>query len=224
MIFIFNREFVFPDEEIIQQSKATTNSYTHPILKIVFWERYKKAFSYLQRELRDSKKEKFDNLLEIGSSYGLFLPALCQLSTKVVGSDVESTFHFCQDKTLKQIQEQHPNLELKIADVKQLEKTFPNDSMDVILAFSVLEHVDKVDKAVKNIYNCLKPKGLFICELPLENRFYKLGRFMAGYKETHEGYDPKQWENIIKTDLKEESKFQVPYGLPLFQIGVYRKI
>ncbi|MFC1977603.1 hypothetical protein ACFLWS_04995 [Chloroflexota bacterium] len=41
------KKFIYPPKEIIAKSRATTTSFINPLIRIAFWERYKKAFSYL---------------------------------------------------------------------------------------------------------------------------------------------------------------------------------
>ena len=92
--------FIYPEKAVIESTKATTNTYVNPLLGIVFWNRYKVAFDVLVRNLDRLNKDKYDMLVEIGTSYGMFLPSLCQIANRVVGTDIEGTISFCKEKTL----------------------------------------------------------------------------------------------------------------------------
>lgn len=210
-------KFVYPEKKVVVKSKSTTNSYTHPIIGIVFWNRFKTAFNFLRRE-------RYDLILEIGCSYGFALPSLCQLSERVIGSDIEGTFNQCQDLTLFDIQKNHPNLELLAADIYDLSKTITPNSCDVILAFSVLEHLkSNHDRALSEVHACLKLGGVFICELPSENRLYRLGRKLIRYQEAHDNYDYNTLRNSLRRFFREIKTVNSPFGLPLFKIGFYEK-
>lgn len=43
-----------------------------------------------------------------------------------------------------------------------------SDSYDVVIANHVLEHVDDIRIALKEVYRILKPNGLFICSFPID--------------------------------------------------------
>lgn len=214
-----NINFIYPDKKIIEASKATTNEYTHPLIGFVFWNKPKTAFKFLKRH-----QQRYNTILEIGCSYGFALPSLCQIADKVIGTDIEGTFNFCKDKTLASIKRCHSNLELKIADATRLSEAVEPSSCDVIVAFSVLEHIEAKEKALEEISKCLSPEGIFVCELPSENWIYKLGRKMVGYSEAHKGYDYNATKRLIEQYFIEKKMMNSPLGFPLFKIGVYEKI
>lgn len=210
-------KFVYPDRKVVAKSKISTNSYTHPIIRVVFWNRFKTAFNFL-------KGERYDVILELGCSYGFVLPSLCQLSDRVIGTDVEGTFNFCKDLTLLDIQNNQSNLQLTAANVYELSKVIEPNSCDVILAFSVLEHLtSNHSKALNEVYACLKAGGMFICGLPSENWLYKVGRKLIRYQEAHENYDYNTLRNLLRRFFREVKIMNSPFGIPLFKIGAYQK-
>ena len=211
-----NINFIYPDKKIIEASKATTNTYTNPLIGFVFWNRYKTAFNFLKRH-----QQRYNTVLEIGTSYGFFLPSLCQIADKVIGTDIEGTLNFCKEKTLTSIKHHHSNLELKIADATRLSEVIETSSCDVIVAFSVLEHIEAKEKVLEEISKCLKESGIFICELPSENWIYKLGRKVIRAKEAHEGYDYNTTKSQIEQYFIEKKMMNSPLGVPIFKIGVY---
>lgn len=208
--------FIYPDKEIIEKSKATTNTYTNPLIGLYFWDRLKRAFNFLKHQ-----QKRYNTILEIDTSYGFFLPSLCQIADRVIGTDVEDTFNFCKEKTLTSIKQRHSNLELKIADATKLSETIEPSSCDVVVAFSVLEHIEERGKALAEISKCLSPRGFFVCGLPSENWIYRLGRKLIGYTEAHENYDYNAVKKIIEQYFIEKKMMNSPMGLPLSKIGVY---
>lgn len=213
------REFVYPPKDIVAKSRVTTAAFTNPIVGLVFWGRYKKAFSYLA-----SLQRPFDVVLEVGASYGFCLPCLGSISRRVIATDIKSTFDFCYPLTLKSIQKEMPNLELKIADVTRLSESVETESCDVILAFSVLEHVLDYEKGLEEIKKCLKREGILVCELPSENMLYRAtARLMPGYGKAHEDYSYEVLKEAILKRFRKIKFFRIPYGLPYFYLGVYEK-
>ncbi len=47
-----------------------------------------------------------------------------------------------------------------------LEMTFPNESFDNVVAMEVLEHIEDVEKAVREVHRILKPGGVFVMSTP----------------------------------------------------------
>jgi len=112
---------------------------------------------------------------------------------------------------------------LKAADVTQLSKTISPNSCDLIATFSVLEHVKDYKLAMEEINTCLKPGGIFLCELPRENWFYKLGRKIVRYYDAHPGYNYTPYRRQLRSIFTEVKLVNSPYGIPLFKVGVYQK-
>ena len=112
-------------------------------------------------------------------------------------------------------------MELKISDATQLSEIIESNSCDVIVAFSVLKHIEAKEKALEEISKCLSSNGIFICELPSENLIYKLGQKLVRYKEAHPNYDYNVVKKLLKNILIEKKMYNSPWGLPLFKIGIY---
>lgn len=208
-------KFIKPQMSVIKKSKI--NLYTNPIVGIVYWSRLKGVFNYL-------KKKRWGLTLEIGCKYGFFLPSLCQISDKVIGSDIESTFDSCEKITLKEIQKRYANLELKKADARRLSNYIDESSCDAIVAISVLEHIDDHNGAIKEIRQCLKPDGIFVCVLPSENWLYKLARTLVGCRGyCHKHYDLERLRANLRKNFREVKKWNCPFGIPLFFTGIYKR-
>ena len=83
----------------------------------------------------------------------------------------------------------HPKIEFKVHDIQ---KSIKGRKFDYVLAMDVLEHLEKPEMAVKNIYNALKDNGTAI--ISTQNDFpYK------SQDPTHISVkNPKEWERIFK--------------------------
>jgi SAM-dependent methyltransferase len=214
-------DFVKPPTTIIQKSKGRTECgcwkpYTSKIVGSLYWKRYREVFDYL-------KLRRWSIVLEIGCGYGFFLPSLCQIADKVIASDIKEMFDFVKKTTLKDIQRTHSNLHLKKADVRNLSRWI-SEECDVIVAISVLEHVDNLDSALNEIRKCLKPKGLFACVLPSENRLYKLGRKILGYSgDYHKNYEYEFVRSGLCRQFDEIKVWSSPFNIPLYHIGIYQR-
>ena len=126
--------------------------------------------------------------------------------------------------TLKKIKEKHANLELKEIDARYLSTVISEESCDVIIAVSVLEHISEYETAIEEIKKCLKPQGIFVCVVPTENLLYKIGRKIVRYpNEYHRGYNHKKLRAYLPKGLREIKTWFFPFHLPLFFYGIYQK-
>ncbi len=215
--------FIKPERSIIKKSNSWL--YKNPIAGIFYWNRLRSVFNLL-------KKKRWKLILEIGCEYGFLLPSLCQISDRVIGSDIKSNFEFCKKVTLKDIKKKNANLELKVADATRLSDVIPENSCDVVVAVSVLEHINEYDRAIEEIHKCLKPDGIFVCVLPSENMLYKFIKnllryvsveFREHYTPHSKEYDPNRIEASLRARFEEYEELSCPLGLPLFIIKAYRK-
>lgn len=216
-------KFIKPENSIVKKSESWL--YKNPVAGTFYWNKLKSVFDHL-------KKRRWGLILEIGCEYGFFLPSLCQISDRVIGSDIKTNFDYCQNVTLKEIKKKNANLELRIADATRLSDFVPENSCDAIVAISVLEHIDDYGKAIDEIYKCLKHGGKFLCVLPSENRLYEtvknILRFVATefrkhYNPHKKEYDPYEIEASLRAHFRECEKRNCPFGLPLFVTRVYEK-
>jgi ubiquinone/menaquinone biosynthesis C-methylase UbiE len=104
---------------------------------------------------------------------------------------------------------------------------FRNDSFDVVLATSVLEHFRKPEKAVAEIARITKEGGCLLFLSPTENIFYRFGRWLFRYKKPEDHYySAKDIEGILERFFLVEASRDFPFNLlPLFsmyRLGRYR--
>jgi SAM-dependent methyltransferase len=97
------------------------------------------------------------SILDIGSSTGTNLRLLSELGyTNVKGLDPSPVARdFCAQKGLAEVMP---------GDVRKI--PFPVDSVDLVLATDIIEHVEEDDIAIKEIYRIIKPGGYILCTVP----------------------------------------------------------
>ena len=216
-------KLIKPENSIVNKSESWL--YKNPVAGVFYWNKLKSVFDRL-------KKRRWGLILEIGCEYGFFLPSLCQISDRVIGSDIKSNFDYCEKITLEEMKKSNANLELKSADATHLSDFIAEKSCDAIVAISVLEHIDDYDKAIKEVCRCLKPSGTFVCVLPSENRLYRTVKNMLRYVATEfrkhynphkKEYDPNKIRASLRAHFMESEKHNCPFGLPLIVTRVYVK-
>ncbi|MFH1894703.1 MAG: class I SAM-dependent methyltransferase [Patescibacteria group bacterium] len=109
------------------------------------------------------------NIIDLGCGEGKLLKLLEERfkNIKIFGIDIEpsviETENFLKAK-------------IKIADIK--DSGFPNNFFDIAFCLDVLEHFKDLEIPVREIKRILKPDGLLIVSVPVENWFYRLGRLI----------------------------------------------
>lgn len=104
-------------------------------------------------------------VLEIGSSSGYLLRDIQKKNTGIfiIGSD-------CIPEPLKKIAEYHPDIPLIQFDL--INCPLPDNSVDVVVALNVLEHIENDVTALQQIHRILKPGGYAIIEVPANQDLY----------------------------------------------------
>jgi len=85
-----------------------------------------------------------------------------------------------------------------------------NNSVDCVIFLEVIEHLDKPQKALKEIYRALKPGGSLILIFP-NDMIFKIARILA-FKFKEAFYNPghvKQWTPKIMRKTLEQLGFEI---------------
>lgn len=142
-------------------------SYLHPnpLVRWLFWKRYE-----IVAQLSELNEQK--TVLEFGCGIGMFLPTLSARVKQVFAIDLFPQY----------AQELVRRLELgsKVAFARDIDD-IPDDSLDLIVAADVLEHIADPRSLVTAFRRKLKMNGRLVVSGPTENRLYKLGRALAGF-------------------------------------------
>jgi 2-polyprenyl-3-methyl-5-hydroxy-6-metoxy-1,4-benzoquinol methylase len=102
-------------------------------------------------------------IVDIGCSSGALTRVLAQKSP-VVGLDIDKP-------TLVWLKKHSKNIELICADVGYL--PFREESVDVAVVSSVLEHAENLDETAKQMESMLKKDGMVVAGYPIETRLVK---------------------------------------------------
>lgn len=142
-------------------------SYLHwnPFVRWLMWRRYE-CISYLS-ELAPEMA-----VLEFGCGTGVFLPELIAQSNEVYAIDLFPQYAKLLCKSL--------NLNVHFKDnISEIQ----DNSLDIIIAADVLEHMNEKDLEtyLKAFKVKLKSNGRLIVSGPTESFFYKVGRVLSGF-------------------------------------------
>ena len=102
-------------------------------------------------------------IVDIGCSSGT-LTRVLSLKAPTVGLDVDKT-------TLVWLKKYSRNIELICADICHL--PFRNDSVDIAVLSSVLEHAEDLEEAARQMRFVLKKDGMLVAGYPIETKLVK---------------------------------------------------
>lgn len=158
-------------------------------------------------------------ILDVGCSFGyLFM---------VIRNRNCSSEYYGIDNTHINSQINMENCDFRLGDVRNL--PYDDNFFDVIFLLDVLEHVEDVDLAIKEVIRVLKPNGLAILSGPTESWFYKFCRLLwlgkthfPDHKHTifkiEEMFESNEFTLVTRKSLP---KMPLP---PLFRISKFKKI
>lgn len=141
-------------------------------------------FPYVTKIFKNRIEEAIDLASITNDSNVLDVGCFNQYLLKMIRKKSSATLHGV-DLDTGAISNPYLDCDLRIADARNL--PFRNEEFDIIFTMDTLEHIDKIDIAIKEIYRCLKKDGVAILSGPTESWFYRFCRFLwlrritAGY-------------------------------------------
>ena len=151
---------------------------------------------------------KSGEICEIGSGIGNISQYLVNNhKTKVHLTDINDTYIM----NLKQRFKNHPNVNVKNWDISKNQYT--KESLDFVTSSNVLEHVENDSKALKNIYNSLKPGGKMFILVPAYQWLYcDIDKHLEHYRR----YTKKSLSKLL-----EETGFKIKHQSFFNFLGIW---
>ncbi len=186
-----------------------TYMHNNPLIRWLMWKRY----DFLA-EMIDSQT---GAALEFGCGIGLFLSELDKRCSQVFAIDL------------------YPQYAMKLCDTNNINVNFVNNlnniednSLDVIVAADVLEHIEELEEYLVLFDKKLKPGGQFLISGPTESFLYKLGRLVAGFGDKADYHHTNIYnliDSIEEYGFKKGTIINLPFVImpPLFKICAFRK-
>jgi SAM-dependent methyltransferase len=142
--------------------------YRRPLVGWLYRER-------INRGLRLLPEGRFAAVLEVGYGSGAVLLALADRCGELCGIDLDA-----DPARIGQVLERRGlRAELRRGNVYQL--PYEAAHFDLVLSFSVFEHLSEHRRALAEVLRVLKPGGLFLLGMPAVNRTMELGFRLLGF-------------------------------------------
>ena len=153
--------------------------------------------------------------LDFGGGLGVSLPYLAEHYNQVIACDI--------DPEITKFVVQRLGLD-RVRIVSNILECKPNCSFNTILALDVLEHVENLRDTYESFKSVTTQDGVWIISGPTENFLYKFARKIA--RTTGEGHVRNIYDvfNEVPEDMVCEKIYTLPWGIPLFLVGKFRKI
>lgn len=131
---------------------------------------------------------RFDEALEIGYGAGAVLAALAPAVGALHGLDLDADPEAIGQRL------QSRGVGAKLVRASAYELPYEDAKFDLVVSFSVFEHLHEYPKALREVARVLRPRGLFLLGMPAVNRLMEIGFRAIGFKgiEDHHVTTPAQ--------------------------------
>jgi len=181
-------------------------SYTHgnPLMRHLFWARLAVALEWL-----DGLDPRPSAVMDFGCGAGVLFGALGRRGMHVVACDIRPEVAAAGARS-------SGVTDIDIVDAAGGLAEVAAQSLEVILALDVLEHVEDVRQLAGEFARILTPEGRLLCSLPTENALYRLGRRLAGFSGHYHVKRPADVVAELSTRFRVRRMGRLYSFLPLF--------
>ena len=158
-----------------------------------------------------SLPERCESILEIGYGSGILLPTLARHCQELVAVDLHPR-HADVEAALRKL-----NVSAHLLSCDATHLPFPEGKFDVIVAFSLLEHVKPVHPFLEEFYRVLKRGGILILGMPMLNRAFNALFPLIGFKgiEDHHVTTAKEVRQTLSAAGFRFRHFGTPPWVPI---------
>jgi len=178
--------------------------YYRPIVGHLYKKRIQKGLNLLNLS--------YDSILEFGYGSGILLPTLASISNNLFALDTDSD----ADYVKKEITKLNIKAELNQTDITQIR--YPDNFFDLIVSFSVFEHIKNSDCVLKEMFRILKPGGELLVGMPRVDRLMEKLFTLIGFNKINEHHvtDYRAFLNCGKKYFKMIKYAKFPAFLPTY--------
>ncbi len=143
--------------------------YYMPVIGRIFHARIEQALSLI--------RPPYESILEAGYGSGILLPSLARIGDSVSGIDLQSD----PVEVGRAMSRLGVDCRLEQGDI--LDDIFPEQSFDLIVSISVLEHIRDLEPVFRQFYRLLRPSGNLLIGMPRVDKFMEKAFAMIGFAD-----------------------------------------
>ena len=186
-------------------------SYLHanPAMRWMAWRRLEVVAKFLRDALGTVGCGAERAVMDFGCGTGVLFEEASQLADRVYGVDIvlEPARMLVDNWNLRKI---------SLLTPQEARTRLPPNSIDIIVAAEVLEHVDPLDETLAFFRERMQPGGRLIVSLPTENALYRLGRRLAGFQgHYHQSNAATIHQDILRAGFRPLRLQKIPGPGPL---------
>ncbi len=195
-----------------QISESAAPSFCHPncLIRWFVWQR-------IRRSLAMTKDIQCEKILDFGSGSGVILPSCAPRSKITYALDINPIL-------VKKTKKEYGLKNVEVVNYLNSSIPLPSESIDLIYALEVLEHIEDLDRVISEIHRVCKKNAYLLFSGPTENLFYKAGRAFAGFKGDYHKTSLNSITEKIENRficLRQSKLFKF---IPIYFLGLYRKV
>ncbi|MHC4415270.1 MAG: class I SAM-dependent methyltransferase [Planctomycetota bacterium] len=186
-------------------------SYLHrnPVMRWMAWRRVEVVARHLRRTCAARPPGASAAVMDYGCGTGVLLDEASRHAQRVYGVDLVLD-------AARLLAEEWQLSKVTLFSPEGARSRIGRESVDVILAAEVLEHIDPLDDTLSFFRDRLKPDGRLLVSVPTENGLYRLGRRLAGFRgEYHHGNAASIDRAIVRAGFRRERLEKIPAPGPL---------
>jgi 2-polyprenyl-3-methyl-5-hydroxy-6-metoxy-1,4-benzoquinol methylase len=158
--------------------------------------------------------------LEVGYAAGVVLYNLAPRVAELYGIDLDTD----PSTVVPRLAALGVSADLARGSVLDMRSLYKDNFFDLIVCFSVMEHIAESTRALDEMRRVLKPGGVLIVGMPAVNQFMEMAFCSIGFKgiEDHHITTPTRVWGLIKSDPEHwlASRRSLPGGVP-FSAALY---
>jgi ubiquinone/menaquinone biosynthesis C-methylase UbiE len=158
--------------------------------------------------------------LEVGYGAGVVLYNLAPRLSELHGIDLDAD----PAAAGRRLRSLGVDARLVKGSVLDMRPVYADDYFDLVVCFSVMEHLAQPQRALQEMWRVLKPDGVAVVGMPAVNRFMEYAFQAIGFKgiEDHHITTPGQVLRLVTSDRQhwQVKRRALPAGVP-FDLALY---
>lgn len=196
--------------EQISESAAPSFCHPNPLIRWFVWQRIRKPLTM-------TKDIPCEKILDFGSGTGIILPYCAPRSKITYALDINPTL-------VERTKKEYGLKNVEIINYSNRGIPLPSESIDLIYALEVFEHIEDLDKVIFEIYRVCEKGGYLLFSGPTENFFYRVGRFFAGFKEDYHKTSLNSITEKIENRFLCVRQSKLFKFMPIYIFRLYKKV